>query len=159
MRRVTEAGALRRLRGTDWRIEPTDPLIGTCTTSSGHRDGRAGSVCAAHVRDLIDRYGPDVFSGVGWRANFRFERAARRLSNIYHTAEAINATASLAPTPGLRHHRYQRGDLRDPGENCRGVGLSFGYNQVEDDAQYMSGAQAVRHVVGTGVSRRSGCAR
>ena len=34
-----------------------------------------------------------------------------------------------------------------PWENCRGVGLSFGYNQVEDAAQYMTGAQAVRHVV------------
>ena len=44
---------------------------------------------------------------------------------------------------------YQAGEIPDgqPWENCRGVGLSFGYNQVEDASQYMSGAQAVRHVV------------
>jgi alpha-L-fucosidase len=32
-------------------------------------------------------------------------------------------------------------------ENCRGIGLSFGYNQVEDSRHLMSGPQLVRHLV------------
>lgn len=44
---------------------------------------------------------------------------------------------------------YQAGEIPEdqPWENCRGIGLSFGYNQVEDASQYMTGAQAERHVV------------
>ena len=34
-----------------------------------------------------------------------------------------------------------------PWENCRGVGLSFGYNRAEGEHQYLSGAAAVRHLV------------
>jgi alpha-L-fucosidase len=32
-------------------------------------------------------------------------------------------------------------------ENCRGIGLSFGYNQVEDPRHLLSGPQVVRHLV------------
>jgi alpha-L-fucosidase len=31
-------------------------------------------------------------------------------------------------------------------ENCRGLGFSFGYNQVEDERQVLSGAQLARHL-------------
>ena len=32
-------------------------------------------------------------------------------------------------------------------QNCRGIGLSFGYNQVEDDRHLIDGPQLVRHLV------------
>ena len=41
-------------------------------------------------------------------------------------------------------------------ENCRGIGSSFGFNQLECETQYLNGAQVVRHVVDA-VSHGAAC--
>lgn len=142
--------------GLDWHVRPTDPLE---TGQDVHdlkrpRDDEYGTYCAAHVRDLIDRYGPDVFwNDIGWPdENFHFEEGGlgELLQHFYdqRTEGLINDRFS-GVHQDYATTEYQAGEIPEgtPWENCRGIGLSFGYNQVEDASQYMSGAQAVRHVV------------
>ena len=38
-------------------------------------------------------------------------------------------------------------EAADRWENCRGIGLSFGYNRLEGDEQYLTGPAAAHHLV------------
>ncbi|MGP9745583.1 alpha-L-fucosidase [Brachybacterium sp. AOP29-B2-41] len=142
--------------GLDWHERPTPPLVELHEVegSKRPRDDDYGKYCSAQVRDLIDRYGPDVFwNDIGWpdqNLHFGPGGLGELLEHFYRERPEglINDRFSGA------HHdfmttEYQSGEIPEgqAWENCRGIGLSFGYNQVEDAAQYISGAQAVRHVV------------
>lgn len=142
--------------GLDWHARPTGPLIDGLDEPGAKRprDDEYGRYCSAQVRDLIDRYGPDVlWNDIGWpEQNLHFEEGGlgELLEHFYRERPEglINDRFSGA------HHdfvttEYQAGQIPEgeAWENCRGIGLSFGYNQVEDESQYLSGAQVVRHVV------------
>ncbi|WP_270408068.1 alpha-L-fucosidase [Brachybacterium paraconglomeratum] len=142
--------------GLDWHVRPTEPLL---TGQDVHdlkrpRDDEYGKYCASHMRDLIDRYQPDMFwNDIGWPdANFHFEEGGlgELLEHFYAARpEGLINDRFAGAHQDFVTTEYQAGEIPEgqPWENCRGVGLSFGYNQVEDASQYMSGAQAVRHVV------------
>lgn len=142
--------------GLDWHERPTPPLVELDEVggSKRPRDDDYGKYCSAQVRDLIDRYDPDVFwNDIGWpdqNLHFGPGGLGELLEHFYRERPEglVNDRFSGA------HHdfvttEYQSGEIPQgqAWENCRGIGLSFGFNQVEDAAQYMSGAQAVRHVV------------
>ena len=142
--------------GLDWHVRPTAPLVHGLDEPGAERprDDDYGKYCAAQVRDLIDRYSPDVlWNDIGWPdENMHFGEGGlgELLEHFYRERPEglINDRFSGA------HHdfvttEYQAGDApaEEAWENCRGIGQSFGYNQLEGPAQYMSGAQAVRHVV------------
>ena len=156
---VTEAGmrfGVYYSGGLDWHVRPTEPLVSgeDVHDLKRPRDDEYGKYCASHVRDLIDRYSPDVFwNDIGWPdENFHFEEGGLgQLLEHFYTArpEGLINDRFAGAHQDFVTTEYQAGEIPEglPWENCRGVGLSFGYNQVEDASQYMSGAQAVRHVV------------
>ena len=142
--------------GLDWHVRPTAPLVHGLDEPGAERprDDDYGKYCAAQVRDLIDRYSPDVlWNDIGWPdENMHFGEGGlgELLEHFYRERPEglINDRFSGA------HHdfvttEYQAGDApaEEAWENCRGIGQSFGYNQLEGPEQYMSAAQAVRHVV------------
>ena len=142
--------------GLDWHVRPTEPLVSgeDVHDLKRPRDDEYGKYCSAHMRDLIDRYSPDVFwNDIGWPdENFHFEEGGlgELLEHFYAARpEGLINDRFAGAHQDFVTTEYQSGEIPDgqPWENCRGVGLSFGYNQVEDASQYMSGAQAVRHVV------------
>ena len=156
---VTDAGlrfGVYYSGGLDWHVRPTEPLVSgeDVHDLKRPRDDEYGKYCASHVRDLIDRYSPDVFwNDIGWPdENFHFEEGGLgQLLEHFYTArpEGLINDRFAGAHQDFVTTEYQAGEIPEglPWENCRGVGLSFGYNQVEDDAQYMTGAQVVRHVV------------
>ncbi|MGP9539075.1 alpha-L-fucosidase [Brachybacterium sp. AOP43-C2-M15] len=142
--------------GLDWHVRPTEPLVSGQDVGDlkRPRDDEYGRYCSAHVRDLIDRYHPDVFwNDIGWPdENFHFGEGG--LGELLEHFYAVRPEGLINDRFAGAHAdfvttEYQAGEIPEdrPWENCRGIGLSFGYNQVEDAEQYMSGAQAVRHVV------------
>jgi alpha-L-fucosidase len=142
--------------GLDWHVRPTEPLVSgeDVHDLKRPRDDEYGKYCSAHMRDLIDRYAPDVFwNDIGWPdENFHFEEGGlgELLEHFYSARpEGLINDRFAGAHQDFVTTEYQAGEIPEgqPWENCRGVGLSFGYNQVEDASQYMSGAQAVRHVV------------
>ena len=156
---VTDAGlrfGVYYSGGLDWHVRPTEPLVSgeDVHDLKRPRDDEYGKYCSAHVRDLIDRYAPDVFwNDIGWPdENFHFDEGGlgELLEHFYaERPEGLINDRFAGAHQDFVTTEYQAGEIPEgqPWENCRGVGLSFGYNQVEDAAQYMTGAQAVRHVV------------
>ena len=156
---VTEAGmrfGVYYSGGLDWHVRPTEPLVSgeDVHDLKRPRDDEYGKYCASHVRDLIDRYSPDVFwNDIGWPdENFHFEEGGlgELLEHFYsQRPEGLINDRFAGAHQDFVTTEYQAGEIPEgqAWENCRGVGLSFGYNQVEGAEQYMSGAQAVRHVV------------
>lgn len=142
--------------GLDWHVRPTEPLVSGQDVGDlkRPRDDEYGTYCSVHMRDLIDRYQPDVFwNDIGWPdENFHVhEGGLGELLEYFYDQRPeglINDRFSGAHQDFVTTE-YQAGEIPEgqPWENCRGIGLSFGYNQVEDETQYMSGAQAVRHVI------------
>src|SRR5699024_3002957 len=142
--------------GLDWHIRPTAPLVDGLDEPGAERprDDEYGRYCSAHLRDLVDRYGPDVlWNDIGWpEENLHFGPGGQGelLEHFYRQRPdgLINDRFSGA------HHdfvttEYQAGQVPEgeAWENCRGIGSSFGFNQLEGAGQYLSGAQVVRHVV------------
>ena len=172
---VTDAGlrfGVYYSGGLDWHVRPTEPLVSgeDVHDLKRPRDDEYGKYCSAHVRDLIDRYAPDVFwNDIGWPdENFHFDEGGlgELLEHFYaERPEGLINDRFAGAHQDFVTTEYQAGEIPEgqPWENCRGVGLSFGYNQVEDAAQYMTGAQAVRHVVDAGSTggrgRRTGAPR
>lgn len=135
----------------------TDPLVSGDDVGNRlrPRDDEYGMYCSAHMRDLIDRYQPDVFwNDIGWPdENFHADEGGlgELLEHFYtQRPEGLINDRFSGVHQDFVTTEYQAGVIPEgqPWENCRGIGLSFGYNQVEDASQYMSGAQAIRHVVG-----------
>lgn len=142
--------------GLDWHVRPTEPLISgeDVHDHKRPRDDEFGQYCSSHMRDLIDRYSPDVFwNDIGWPdENFHFGPGG--LGELLEYFYAQRPEGLINDRFAGAHHdfvttEYQSGSIPDgePWENCRGIGLSFGYNEVEDHSQYLTGAQVVRHVV------------
>jgi alpha-L-fucosidase len=142
--------------GLDWHVRPTDPigLEGAAERMPHPRDEEYGKYCSAHVRDLIDRYRPDVFwNDIGWpEDNHHFGPGG--LGELLEHFYAQRPEGLINDRFSGAHHdfvttEYQAGEIPEgeAWENCRGIGLSFGYNQVEGPEQYLSVAQAIRHVV------------
>ncbi|WP_394216456.1 alpha-L-fucosidase [Brachybacterium vulturis] len=142
--------------GLDWHARPTEPLVSGQDVQDRKRprDDGYGRYCAAHVRDLIDRYQPDVlWNDIGWpedNAHFAPGGLGELLEHFYRERpEGLINDRFSGAHQDFATTEYQAGQIPEgrPWENCRGIGLSFGCNQVEDASHYMSGAQAVRHVV------------
>ncbi len=107
------------------------------------------------VRDLIDRYRPDVlWNDIGWP-----DLGLADLPELFASYRkavpdgVVNdrwaGTHSRRPAVGFdfRTSEYQanrENEADGPWENCRGVGFSFGYNQAEGRAHCLTVADAVR---------------
>ena len=100
------------------------------TTSSGPTAGKRGGPGSLHA--LFEHYYRAVPDGV---VNDRWGDTHRDF--------------------GTSEYEYHRdAESSGPWENCRGIGFSFGYNQVEDESQSLDGNGLARHL--TDVVSRGG---
>ncbi|GAB6900720.1 alpha-L-fucosidase [Kineosporia succinea] len=144
--------------GLDWHFHTDDGPIADDDTIDWNRpvDEAYNEYAFAHVKDLIEKYSPEVLWGdIEWPdagkpdGPFSF---ARILEQYYSAVPngVVNDRWGLTHWD-FRTSEYQQGrDTENDDtmwENCRGVGFSFGYNQVEDASHYFDGPGAVRHLL------------
>ncbi|GAA2094771.1 alpha-L-fucosidase [Microlunatus panaciterrae] len=150
--------------GLDWHYRPlgVHVTMGSVGGDLRPKDAEYGSYAARHVRDLIDRYHPDIlWNDIGW-PDETFHFGPDGLGSLFNYFYADNPEGLVNDRWGDTHRDYTTSEYEHGGENettavwenCRGIGYSFGYNQVEGPEQYMTGAQIARHL--TDVVSRGG---
>lgn len=149
--------------GLDWHYRPFEPHT---SDSSVHDTGRPKDADYAryayrHVEDLIEKYSPDLlWNDINWPDEGKHfgEHGLGELFRMYYQR---NPEGVVNDRWGLETHfdystaeyQYSTSDIQDgPWEHCRGIGLSFGFNQVEGADQYLDGPSICRHI-GDVVSR------
>lgn len=147
--------------GLDWGVSTFGPHTSAAEVGS-LRPTDAAYNCYAllHVYDLIERYRPDVlWNDIDWPdAGKRTGPWSlhRLLADFY----AGNPDGVVNDRWGDTHWDYRTSEYEagadkesgDGWEQCRGLGFSFGYNQMEDDSVVLSGHQLAR-LLGDVVSR------
>jgi alpha-L-fucosidase len=140
--------------GLDWGVSDL-PRIDTAAAVRAVRPNDAAYAAYAytHVRDLIDRYRPDIlWNDIEWPDAGKHDLSlglAELLRHFYATVpeglvnDRWGATHRDFRTSEYQAHRESESSAA--WEHCRGIGLSFGYNRVEDATHMLTGDQLVRH--------------
>lgn len=148
--------------GLDWAVSPFPTDTGEEHTR-GFRpnDGAYNMYAVAHLRDLVDRYQPDVlWNDINWPDAGK-RTGPGSLHEFLTEYYRHNPDGVINDRWGDTHWDYRTSEYESRGggaesvpnwEHCRGLGLSFGYNQVEDAKVTMDG-RAVSRLLGDIVSR------
>jgi alpha-L-fucosidase len=149
--------------GLDWSIANPPPI----TSAAGIRDSRPvdaayNTYAYLHVHDLVTRYAPDVlWNDIDWpdAGKRGGSYSLHALFEGYYRAvpDGVVNDRWGATHWDFRTSEYEAGrenERAGPWENCRGIGFSFGYNQVEDENQSLSGYQLAKYL--TDVVSRGG---
>lgn len=143
--------------GLDWHYRPYPPIVTEeqCLDLFRPKDAAYARYCFVQSKDLIDRYRPDVFwNDIDWPdegKNFSDYGLGRLMEYFYHvcpdgvTNDRYGGMHADFMTSEYQH--FGAAELAPVWENCRGVGLSFGYNRAEGVQQYLDGPAAVRHLL------------
>jgi alpha-L-fucosidase len=140
--------------GLDWGFAPGPPIE---SRDDFHRpvDARYADYAYHQVLDLIDRFRPDIlWNDIDWpdAGKTTAENGLFSLLGRYRAAvpDGVINDRWGVPLSDVRTSEYQA-HLDSEGapawEHCRGIGLSFGYNQLEGEHEYMTARQAVRLLV------------
>lgn len=139
--------------GLDWSVTSSGPHTSHADISSQRPNDAAYNLYAlAQVRDLIDRYQPDLlWNDINWP-----DAGKRTGPDSLHTLltdfYAGNPDGVVNDRWGVAHADYRTSEYEagtevevgDNWEQCRGIGLSFGYNQQEGPQQYLDGRALCR---------------
>lgn len=142
--------------GLDWHVRPFPPHVTNESVGGSARpkDAEYGAYASAHVRDLVERYRPDIlWNDINW-PDETFHFGPGGLGELFNDYYAANPDGLVNDRWGETHRDYTTSeyeafsDSEAAGvwENCRGIGFSFGYNQVEGPEQYLTGLQLARHL-------------
>ena len=147
--------------GLDWSVTDFGPQTTmSAVTDLRPRDAAYNCYALLHVRDLIERYAPDVlYNDIEWPDAGK-RTGAWSLHELFADFYAANPDGVVNDRWGQTHHdyrtsEYEHGTDVESGshwEQCRGLGFSFGYNQLEDEQVVLSGHQLAR-LLGDVVSR------
>ncbi|MGC0238394.1 alpha-L-fucosidase [Arthrobacter sp. SD76] len=150
--------------GLDWHVRPFPPHI---TSESVHdtarpKDAGYAEYAYNHVVDLVDKYRPHVlWNDIEWPdAGKHF--GGHGLGTLFQHFYSTNPEGVVNDRWGATHKDYatseyehsSQSESESQWENCRGIGFSFGYNQVEGPEQSLTGKQLARHL--TDVVSRGG---
>ena len=150
--------------GLDWHVRPFPPHITSESVHDTSRPKDAGYAEYAynHVVDLVDKYRPDIlWNDIEWPdAGKHFGEYG--LGRLFQKFYAGNPEGLVNDRWGQTHKDYatseyehfSQSESESQWENCRGVGFSFGYNQVEGPEQSLTGQQLAQHL--TDVVSRGG---
>ncbi len=149
--------------GLDWSVSDYPPLMsGEQVSTVRPKDAAYNAYAMLHVRDLIERYNPDVlWNDINWPDAGK-RTGAWSLHELFSDFYAGNPDGVINDRWGIPYADYLTSEYEfgldkegdQAWENCRGIGFSFGYNQVEDEHQILTGAQLARHL--TDVVSRGG---
>ena len=147
--------------GLDWSVTSFGPHTSHHEVSSLRPVDAAYNLYAVtHVRDLMQRYQPDVlWNDINWPDAGK-RTGPGSLHELLTDFYAGNPDGVVNDRWGDTHWDYRTSEYElgtdvEVGENweqCRGIGLSFGYNQVEGPEQYLDG-RALARLLGDIVSR------
>ena len=144
--------------GLDWEVTKTLPAI---SDNNQGVEGMQRPVDAAysmyaykHVIDLIDRYKPDVlWNDIQW-PDFSKREGEYSLAALfdYYYKEVPHGVVNDRWGKDT-HFDYETSEYQfhtesenaSAWENCRGIVLSFGYNQVESEQHSLNTESALRH--------------
>lgn len=141
--------------GLDWHAAPTPPIVDEGDSFFVPGGEEYAGYVYRHAMDLIDRYAPDVLWGdIGYPAAGVPQGPisfAHVLDRFYETTPdgVVNDRWGLTHWD-FRTSEYQQGlEVQGHGmwQSCRGIGYSFGYNQMEDARHYLDGPAAIRELV------------
>ncbi|MCU1572336.1 MAG: alpha-L-fucosidase [Micrococcaceae bacterium] len=151
--------------GLDWHVRPFPPHV---TSESVHdtsrpKDAEYAQYAYDHVADLVNRYRPEIlWNDIEWPdAGKHFGPGG--LGRLFKDFYAAVPTGVVNDRWGETTHRdystseyehFKQAESGNAWENCRGIGFSFGYNQVEGPEQSMTGQEIARHL--TDVVSRGG---
>ncbi len=145
--------------GLDWEVTKTMPPITDNLGEDGNgltrpNDAAYGMYAYKHVIDLIDRYKPDVlWNDIEW-PNFAKREGEYSLAALFDHYYKVVPHGVVNDRWGKETHfdyetsEYQYFSENEGAaawENCRGIGLSFGYNQVESEIHSLNTESALRH--------------
>ncbi|MFZ2275222.1 alpha-L-fucosidase, partial [Corynebacterium variabile] len=141
--------------GLDWDQRPFPPHRHDIDVHDTFRpkDAEYGAYCALQCRDLIDRYQPEVlWNDIEWPDDAKnFDEGG--LGTLFNYFYSQVPTGVVNDRYGDTHADYLTSEYSDglenekaagAWENCRGIGYSFAYNQLEDTAHYLSGYDLAR---------------
>ncbi len=144
--------------GLDWEVTKTLPAI---SDNNQGIEGMQRPVDAAysmyaykHVIDLINRYKPDLlWNDIQW-PDFSKREGEYSLAALfdYYYKEVPHGVVNDRWGKET-HFDYETSEYQfmadsenaPAWENCRGIGLSFGYNQVESEQHSLNTESALRH--------------
>ena len=144
--------------GLDWEVTKTLPAISDNNQGNGGMqrpvDAAYSMYAYEHVIDLIDRYKPDVlWNDIEW-PDFAKRDGAYSLAALFDHYYKVVPHGVVNDRWGKDTHsdyetseyQYMADSENAPAwENCRGIGLSFGYNQVESEQHSLNTESALRH--------------
>ena len=142
--------------GLDWHVTQLPPL------DTHHRvhtvrpyDEAYATYAYLHVKDLIDRYRPDVlWNDIEWPDRGKHD-GSYGLAGLFSHFYEQNAEGVVNDRWGDTHwdfrcseyQAYRESEAGGAWENTRGLGLSFGYNQNEDASVTLDAHAALKHLV------------
>jgi len=161
---ISDAARERGLRlgvyysgGLDWHVRHLPPhLHDESVNDTGRpKDAAFAEYVYTHVRDLIDRYDPVVlWNDINWPdAGKHF--GAYGLGELFEYFYERQPEGVVNDRWGDTHHDYATSEYQamldseaeEQWENCRGIGLSFGYNQMEGPEHCLDGPAIARHLI------------
>jgi len=102
------------------------------------------------VHELIHKYKPDIlWNDVNYPKNGDLLGIFAELFNLNHNAVINDRWGQYPELANFTTPEYQVMDLivSKKWETCRGMGYSFGYNQVEGDAQLLSSEEIIHLLI------------
>ena len=142
--------------GLDWHFAQTPPLEDMAQLDSVRANDDAYAEYAyTHVKDLIDRFSPDLlWDDVDWPDPGKTAGPHSLISLFEHFYRKV-PDGVINDRWGNTHWdfrttEYQVGnsdECSEPWENTRGIGFSFGHNQLEDESHLLNGEAAIRYFV------------
>ncbi|MDN3238111.1 alpha-L-fucosidase [Glycomyces tritici] len=138
--------------GLDWSVTDFPPIVEVDDIWRYRPNDAAYTAYAtAHVRDLIDRYRPSVlWNDIEWPETGKEDGSLDELIAHYREAvpDGIVNDRWGADVWDYRTSEYSMAADHETGvgwEHNRGLGSSFGYNRVEDEALTLSPLALARH--------------
>ncbi|MEJ3657136.1 alpha-L-fucosidase [Actinomycetes bacterium KLBMP 9759] len=140
--------------GLDWYVADHLPVITERANRRRPNDAAYAAYAYLHVKDLIDRYRPDVlWNDIEWPDAGKHD-GSLGLAELFRHYYATVPDGLVNDRWGATHRDYATSEYQHrldsesapAWENCRGIGLSFGYNRVEDSRHLLSGRGVVRHL-------------
>ena len=141
--------------GLDWWFSKLPPITGTIGQDYRPLDKAYADYVYDHTIDLIERYQPSVlWADIEWPDAGKAP-GDKSLIEVFERYYAAVPDGVVNDRFGSTHWDFRTseyesgraGEAKGTWENTRGIGFSFGYNQLDDETNSLSGPAAIKHFV------------
>jgi alpha-L-fucosidase len=143
--------------GLDWGLETFPPHRQESDVRKFRPNDAAYSMYAYNqVKDLIDRYKPGVlWNDIEWPDFSKNHEGPYSLSSLFKYYYSVVPDGVINDRWGETHNDFKTSEYQHfaqnegakAWENCRGIGLSFGYNKMESEAHSLTPTTAIMHLI------------